>query len=312
MKKPLVSIIIPLYNRELSIIDTLQSVLAQSYENWECIIVDDGSTDNSFETVQRFIKKEERFVLVKRDEKHKKGGNGARNYGFELSKGDFVNWIDSDDTIHEDFILEKINAFNESTEVVISKTVFTNTENQIIKKETRTQLTENVLEDFITLKTSWYTFDPLWKKSFLLKTEVTFNEDLLKGQDRDFHVRILVNKPIIKIIDKYLYYYKTNPNSISTSSSMEVVSSILNESIKRNKILLKHKVSNQTKLFLLKQQLRTYATLYKTANIYSLYKEVLSDLFVFNFSNIVVLFKFVISIISFKLINKGDVILKSM
>lgn len=150
------------------------------------------------------------------------------------------------------------------------------------------------------------------EKSFLLKTEVTFNEDLLKGQDRDFHIKILVNKPVIKIIDKYLYYYKTNPNSISTSNSIEVVSSILNESIKRNKIILKHKVSNKTKLFLLKQQLRTYATLYKTANVYSLYKEVLSDLFVFNFSNIVVLFKFVISIISFKLINKGDVILKSM
>jgi glycosyltransferase involved in cell wall biosynthesis len=312
MDANLISIIIPTYNRAHLIGDTLDSVLAQTYTNWECIIVDDGSTDNTDEIVNKYVIKDGRFQYHKRPHYRTKGANACRNYGFEISKGDYINWIDSDDTIHKDFIAEKINSFTTNIDVVISKTVFTDYENRIIRKETRTQLTKNVLEDFIVLKTSWYACDPLWEKSFLLKTKLVFNEHLLKGQDRDFHIRALINNPNIKIIDRYLYYYKMNPNSISTSNSIEVVYSILKEGIKRNKILLKHNISNSTKLFLLKQQLRTYATLNKTENIYFMYKEVLSDLFVFNFSNVIVLFKFLISIITFKLINKGDFILKSM
>jgi glycosyltransferase involved in cell wall biosynthesis len=95
--QPIVSIIIPTYNRAHLIGETLDSVLAQTYTNWECIIVDDGSTDNTDEVVEEYVKKDSRFKYYHRPDEHLPGGNGARNYGFKMSKGEYVNWLDSDD-----------------------------------------------------------------------------------------------------------------------------------------------------------------------------------------------------------------------
>ena len=97
MEYPLVSIIIPTYNRADLILETLQSVQNQTYTNWECIIVDDGSKDRTEEVVRDFIKTDSRYQYYKRPEYHKQGGNGARNFGFSLAKGDYINWFDSDD-----------------------------------------------------------------------------------------------------------------------------------------------------------------------------------------------------------------------
>jgi glycosyltransferase involved in cell wall biosynthesis len=94
--KPLVSIIIPTYNRAHLISETLDSVLAQTYKNWECIIVDDGSNDNTDEVVSEYVKKNNRFKFYHRPDEHLPGGNGARNYGFKMSKGEYVNWLDDD------------------------------------------------------------------------------------------------------------------------------------------------------------------------------------------------------------------------
>jgi glycosyltransferase involved in cell wall biosynthesis len=82
--QPLVSVIIPTYNRAHLIGETLDSVLAQTYTNWECIIVDDGSSDNTDEFVGKYVKKDSRFKYYHRPEEHLPGGNGARNYGFKI------------------------------------------------------------------------------------------------------------------------------------------------------------------------------------------------------------------------------------
>lgn len=110
----LVSIIIPNYNRESLIGETLDSILAQTYNNWECIIVDDGSTDNSLKTINQYIQKDKRFKLFLRPEKYLKGANACRNIGMQKSKGDYVIFFDSDDLMTKnhvelklDFILEK-------------------------------------------------------------------------------------------------------------------------------------------------------------------------------------------------------------
>ncbi len=84
--------------------------MAQTYQNWECIVVDDGSTDRTKTVVQGYVKKDTRFILVDRPETHQPGGNGARNYGFEISKGDYIQWFDSDDLMQPDFLSEKINS----------------------------------------------------------------------------------------------------------------------------------------------------------------------------------------------------------
>jgi len=100
MLDKLVSIIIPTYNRGSLIAESLDSILNQSYQNWECIIIDDGSSDNTFDVVNPYVIKDKRIKILNRPDFKPKGANACRNYGLSLSKGDFVLWFDSDDIIH--------------------------------------------------------------------------------------------------------------------------------------------------------------------------------------------------------------------
>ena len=95
-----VSIIIPTFNRGCLLEETLQSILKQTYTKWECIIVDDGSTDNTEKIVEKYIKSDSRIQYYKRPETRKKGANSCRNYGFKLAKGEYINWFDSDDEMY--------------------------------------------------------------------------------------------------------------------------------------------------------------------------------------------------------------------
>ena len=98
--QPLVSIIIPTFNRAHLIGETLDSVLAQTYQNWECLVVDDGSNDSTPRILEKYSQLDERFRYLERPDYLPKGGNAARNYGFEHSKGDYVQWFDDDDIMH--------------------------------------------------------------------------------------------------------------------------------------------------------------------------------------------------------------------
>ena len=84
--QPLISIIIPTYNRAQIIGETLDSLIAQTYANWECIAVDDGSTDNTDEVLVAYCNKDTRFQYHHRPKDKLKGPNSCRNYGFTRSK----------------------------------------------------------------------------------------------------------------------------------------------------------------------------------------------------------------------------------
>lgn len=307
----MISLIIPVYNRQNTILDTLKSIQNQSCQEFECIIVDDGSTDNSFVTVYDFISDKTNFKIVKRDNSHKPGGNGARNYGFKLSKGEYINFIDSDDILHVDFVKAKLQAIkNTLADVVISKSILTAMDiNTIIRYEKRTKISSNLLNDFITLKISWYIIDPVWRKVFLMD-KILFDEDLLKGQDRDFHIRMLLENPKIEILDKYLYYYRNHPNSISGLFSEEVGFSMLKVGLKRSQRLVAYGIEEKTKFFLLKQLTKLYSSIYKRNDVFNLYMKVYKILFQFNFQNLIYLSKFLFAIFSFKLLGKGEKLLK--
>lgn len=103
--QPLVSVIIPCYNREKYVSEAIDSVLAQSYPNIEIVVVDDGSTDNSVEVVKSY---NERVNLV---EQENKGSSAARNTGIQNSHGELLIFLDSDDYISSDLISEQIQAF---------------------------------------------------------------------------------------------------------------------------------------------------------------------------------------------------------
>lgn len=211
----LVSLIIPVYNSEKLIINTLKSIKEQSYLNWECILVDDGSADKSFEIIEEFVKNDTRFKLFSRPQNAPKGANSCRNYGFKKSSGVYINWFDSDDTMHRDFVVKKLEAFinDKDADLVLSKTVRVQ-ENKENVFENRTNLTTNLLEDYITRKVSWYMPDGMFRKDFLTDVDF-FDEGLKGGQDRDFYIKMLMMNPKVVILDFYATFYLIHTNSIS-------------------------------------------------------------------------------------------------
>jgi len=92
----MISIIIPLYNAQEYIAETLESVLSQIYANWECIIVDDGSTDNSANIVSEYTKRDSRISYFKQENG---GPSKARNYGLSQAKGEYIQFLDADDVL---------------------------------------------------------------------------------------------------------------------------------------------------------------------------------------------------------------------
>lgn len=96
-----ISVVVPCYNQAHYLSDSLQSVLDQSYANWECIIVDDGSPDNTEDIAAEWCLKDSRFRYLKK----KNGGlSDARNVGIEFSRGEWILPLDADDKIGEDYL----------------------------------------------------------------------------------------------------------------------------------------------------------------------------------------------------------------
>lgn len=116
MKKQLVSIIVPSYNQAQYLDEALQSVLDQVYQEWECIIVNDGSPDNTREIAEKWTKKDSRFVYL---EKINSGLSGARNYGIERAKGIFILPLDADDRISSEYISLAVKSFEANNDIKV-------------------------------------------------------------------------------------------------------------------------------------------------------------------------------------------------
>lgn len=98
----MISIVVPLYNKEKVILNTLSTVSSQDYQDWECVIVDDGSTDNSVQVVRDYISSDQRFVLYT---KANGGPSSARNYGVHKAKGEWIVFLDADDRFEENALI---------------------------------------------------------------------------------------------------------------------------------------------------------------------------------------------------------------
>ena len=111
----MISVIIPVYNVECYLDECIQSVVDQTYSDWECIIVDDGSTDESGDICDEWVKKDKRIRVVHQENR---GVSRARNRGIEEAKGEYIVFVDSDDTIGVEHLCQLANA--EDADLVVS------------------------------------------------------------------------------------------------------------------------------------------------------------------------------------------------
>jgi len=240
MENPLVSIIIPTYDRAHLIGETLDSILAQTYTNWECIVVDDGSTDNTGEILAAYCKKDNRFQYHHRPKDRPKGANACRNYGFELSKGEYVNWFDSDDLMLDNFIKAKTDLINKKLELIICSG--NKVDNQLNNKE-RIPLNEEVdlYKEYVLWSLQVLTPSVLFKKSFLNSKEL-FSNKIFRGQETELFSRLFykLDATNYKIINEPLFLYrqhigtKTSKNKTYNKLFKESQSFINIENFKRS------------------------------------------------------------------------------
>ncbi|EGV44322.1 glycosyltransferase family 2 protein [Bizionia argentinensis JUB59] len=222
--QPLVSIIIPTYNRAHLIGETLDSVLAQTYTNWECIVVDDGSTDETDALMKTYCDKDARFQYHHRPIDRLSGGNAARNYGFELSKGAYVNWFDSDDIMCENKLQSQLDALitSDYNFSVCQTLVFEREITNILGLRHEHIVSKQPLLDFIKGNIVFLTPSVLFKRVFLIKNNLSFDEDLKAAQDWEYFAKVLFYNQEYHTTDEPLVKIRRHFTSISHNKNNEL------------------------------------------------------------------------------------------
>lgn len=191
MKKPLVSIIIPTYNRENLIGETLDTIVSQTYINWECLIVDDRSLDDSVKVINSYCDNDPRFRLFVRPQERTKGANPCRNIGLENVQGDFVIFFDSDDLMTPHHVEFKMNVMlNNDCDYVITKTEYFNhpIDNYLLEKNYDFKSKDISAYNYVAHNIGWLTYDTCINVK--LAKSIRFNEELSSGQEYNYFVKL--------------------------------------------------------------------------------------------------------------------------
>ncbi len=213
--KDLVSIIIPVYNVEGYLQRSLESVINQTYENLEILVIDDGSTDQSNEICDEYAKKDSRIRVL-----HKKNGgvSSARNLGIELAKGDYILFFDSDDFLEKDSVEYMIQMFNHNNDVdlVIGNYAikFDDGQEKKIDKIKKDKFMTN--EEFYEIVHEMLPVmaNKLYRKSIIKEHNLRF-PSLKVAEDLNFYLKYILFATNIFVINKVLYKYCIVKNSSS-------------------------------------------------------------------------------------------------
>lgn len=201
MEKIIISVIIPTYNRAHLIGETIESIQKQSFKQWECIVVDDGSTDSTDLLLQKIIDKDSRISFYKKPKHLLKGPSAARNYGFTKSWGDYINWFDSDDLMYPEKMETDLKHITSGDfDFTISQSTFFREQGKPKKKYWNNELwSEDPINDFICKKIGWGVNSPLWSRKRLEAIHLIFDEQLMTADDFKFHLQALQYglKPVV-------------------------------------------------------------------------------------------------------------------
>lgn len=218
MSAPKISIIIPCYNQSEFLIECLESVSNLTYSNWECLLINDGSTDSTEELCNAWEEKDQRFSYF-----YKKNGglSSARNYGLKKCTGDWIQFLDCDDFIHSEKFVKSVNLIDEHCEVVLTnfQMFYENSFNPPFCDITKYPVT---LENLILRWDVDFNIPihcPIFKKTAL--NNIQFNEQLKAKEDWLFWIDLFKQEKIsYKVINEPLAYYRHNPKSLSKNFVM--------------------------------------------------------------------------------------------
>lgn len=199
----LISIITPNFNSSSFINTTKQSILDQTHQNWEWLIIDDGSTDDSLEIIKEFSKHDSRIKLLDKGN-GPKGASTCRNVGIDNASGDYLFLLDADDILARCCLENRLKSINENPGLdfgVFNMGMF---QHEVGDVEGVVNLysekADGYLELFLSYKLPWAITCPLWKTSFLKRNGIRFSEKYSRLQDPEFHAKLLLEfQPLFKV-----------------------------------------------------------------------------------------------------------------
>lgn len=210
----MISIIVPVYNVEKYLETCINSILSQTYTDFELILIDDGSTDNSGVICDKY---EEADVRVRVIHNNNQGVSATRNTGIEVARGDYIAFIDSDDLIHPDYLLhmfELIEQYN--ADLVCCSTNYGNVPDwNSGNLDITVRYGEDILEKmYINDGNITITTNKLYKKSLFIDNNIRFIEGI-RFEDIQIMPRILNNAKIMVITNNNLYFYRKREGSFT-------------------------------------------------------------------------------------------------
>jgi len=212
LNKDLLSIVIPIYNSESTLDRCIKSIVNQKYVNFELILVDDGSIDNSKDVCQKWVAKDSR---IKYYFKENEGAGKARNYGIEKTKGCYIGFVDSDDEILPDMYWKLINKLNEENLSIVGCTNYICDNDKVIRDTKKSGIIEREKLICDVLYQNKYAWGAVWNKVF--KKEL-FNNLFFPSTSsyEDYCVTLpLFDKYSVFLINEPLYIHYENKDSLT-------------------------------------------------------------------------------------------------
>ena len=274
-----VSVIIPMYNAEEFIAECFDSLLAQTFKNYEVILVDDASTDNSCKIVKSYIKKFSGRLNIFHTEKNSGSASVPRNKGLMLSRGEYVLFVDADDKIAPNALEEMYNYAKEYNVDIVNctkmykmnedcsgiKIVNLNDTDELLVETDMAWRVENLLKN----KFGWEIWLRLVRRDFLIENELFFLADVDYGDDRIWQHGLLFRAKKILHLPRAYYFYRQTKNSIRRKkrNSLQMVNSRLRAVI--NGLRWIDDIMEKTPFFKEEPQLRHKVLDYFTRKFYN-------------------------------------------
>lgn len=219
MSNEIVSVVVPIYNVEKYLEESVNSILKQTYDNLQIILVNDGSTDNSWEICKKLEKEDSRIIAVTQKNS---GVSVARNKGMDLASGDWIMFVDPDDILDKKIVSTLMNETNDGVDIAINSCFgFNNNSKKRAhffgkdrtfdndKLDLYLQLLNGAYgqtgELFTAIGVPW---GKLYRREFLKKYNLKFDPKLRRMQDNIFNMYAFCYANKIKYIDQPLYYYR--------------------------------------------------------------------------------------------------------
>ncbi len=225
MQKPIVSIVVPCFKKAQYLPEALDSILAQTYPNWECVVVNDGSPDYTEDVAREYCKKDSRFHYLSQSNK---GVSAARNNGIRQMDGKYILALDADDWISDSYLEKAVNYLEAHPDVrlVYSKYECFDASQRMVWNQKEYTYDDFVMGDVVIVCSAVYRRDDFNKVG-------GYDESMQGFEDWDFWLSLIAPNDVVYRIEELLFHYRKDSSIVGEQVTE-------NERFYRNRICEKH------------------------------------------------------------------------